>query len=529
LRCAEANARAHLNRWQIELPLTTQPGDVRVRWPGPAAGPEALPAVSIRRGEAWVLVHSARQPIDEARRLVRQQLGSRSPQVACVIGAGLGYVVDVVLERGQTRVLVLEPEPALVPWMLALRDRRQAISSGRLLILPGPDYSQRLSAWPLLTPLPDSLPVIANATICAARPQAARAARVASADALENAAANQLAGERFKRVMLLNTLRNLPVLAREAPVGAFAGMFARRPAVLVGAGPSLNRNIEQLRPYRDRAVLIAVGSALRPLLSAGLPPDLVVAVDPGEGTPLQFAGLEAPSTFLVADPSVDPSVFDRYRDRAFLFRIGRHEPWPWLLERGMDPGTIRSWGSVITSALHIGALIGCDPLVFIGTDLAYESGRTHALGSLAHHWVTQWVGVGVPESEAWSRLKGHRELVEAGIDGPCATSSTLVQFRDWIRQESAVLPRTLVNASGAGILSGGRIAVETLEAVLAGASPVLDRLRTLAAAHGRAVPGEMRTAIAAANHLRSTGAWPAAWLELAREAELAAAIGTSPA
>jgi hypothetical protein len=515
-RRVDEEADAHWRRWDVRLPTQLSTDDVRVEWPDPADGLDALPTASIRRGDGWVRVHSARRPLDEARRFVQQELGDRTPDVVCVIGAGLGYLVDVLLERGETKVLVLEPEPALVPWFLARRDWRDAIEARRLLIVPGPSYEQHMSAWRLLTPPPGAVPVLATRAVCYARPEAAAAARATLDKIAHTAFSNAKAGERFQRAMLLNTLRNLPVMAREAPVDALLAAFPYKPAVLAGAGPSLNRNIEELRPYRDRAVLIAVGTALKPLVAAGMSPDFVVAVDPGEYTHLQFAGVEAPETFLVAEPSVAPEVFSGFVGRTFVFRHGDHHPWPWLMAQGYDPGVVRTWGSVITTALHLGVKMGCDPLIFIGTDLAHDEGRSHAEGTALHTWVQSHVALGGDEAAAWSTVRRDADVVmDVGLCGrEWPTTKTLVQFRDWLRHESTVLPMRFVNATGAGILMGGRFEVGGLGEELAARPAAPEpKLRGL----WRRSPRLHRDA-----HAKPLDV---SWLRLTTSADLAAAVG----
>src|SRR5437764_344282 len=92
--------------------------------------------------------------------------------------------------------------------------------------------------------------------------------------------ANANARKRFAGRYLLNTLTNLPVIAREANAGALFDGFSDVPAIIVSAGPSLDRNIPKLRKFHDRGLMIAVDTALRPLLGAGIYPQLVVSVDP---------------------------------------------------------------------------------------------------------------------------------------------------------------------------------------------------------------------------------------------------------
>ena len=52
------------------------------------------------------------------------------------------------------------------------------------------------------------------------------------------------------------------------------------PAVIVSAGPSLDKNIYELKKAEKRAFIIVVDTALKAALRAGITPDLTVCVDP---------------------------------------------------------------------------------------------------------------------------------------------------------------------------------------------------------------------------------------------------------
>src|SRR5690606_41571291 len=53
-------------------------------------------------------------------------------------------------------------------------------------------------------------------------------------------------------------------------------------APIVGAGPSLGANVADLRRLGDRGVIIAADTAVRPLVTAGVPPHIAVAADSSE-------------------------------------------------------------------------------------------------------------------------------------------------------------------------------------------------------------------------------------------------------
>jgi hypothetical protein len=407
---------------------------------------------------SWREIHGE-DPHAEAARWLESASGGRPlPHTVCVIGAGLGYVVDAIAERSESRILVLEPEPSIVPWFFARRDWRPLISTGRLLVLPGPDFDGSQNAWRLFgdgsaEPLTLAHPVLARTS-----PAATRAAAQVIGRARQGARGNEDARKKFATPYLVNTLSNAALIARSSSVDALAGRYPRTPIVLAAAGPSLNRNIDELRPFRERVVLIAVDTALKPLLAAGMPPDFVVALDPSDANARHLTGITVPdTTSVVAEASIAPGSFVAFGDRVFIFRVAEHAPWPWLRRMGIDRGMLRAWGSVVTSAFDLALRMKGDPIICIGTDLAYSGRQIYARGTTYEEDWRVTAGPDRPIEWVWETVIAHRSEPVEGIDGVEVPSARgLIAFRDWLVEESKRpnMPR-LVNATGAGILFGG--------------------------------------------------------------------------
>ena len=85
------------------------------------------------------------------------------------------------------------------------------------------------------------------------------------------ARANQEAKQKNGALYRNNTLRNVRSIAAEADAAVLRDAFGGLPALVIGAGPSLDRNIADIAAHRDRALIIAADTALRPLLAAGIP------------------------------------------------------------------------------------------------------------------------------------------------------------------------------------------------------------------------------------------------------------------
>jgi hypothetical protein len=420
-----------------------------------------------------------------------RQLAARPiPPLLVVIGLGEGHLLDVLQAHApHTRVLALEPDPLMAAAVRARRDWSDWSSSGRLVYLVGPDYAGAEEAWRMLAADPDAHKVVVHPGVAQApTPSALQAAQLVKRIVF-GARANAEARKKFAGRYLLNTLKNLPRIVASPDAAALFGRFVGTPAIIVSAGPSLDQNMEALRDVGDSAMVIAVDTALRPLLEAGIEPHLVVAVDPSEINARHLQKLPRMSrAWLVAEGSVDPGAFEEFGSRTLFFTVSDHHPWPWLRQQGVSRGALQAWGSVATSAFDLAFKAGCDPIVFLGQDLGYTDGRTYCRGTTYEEdWaVHAALGTSLADGWAWS-LSRASLLVEPDIRGiSTAFTAQMRSFRDWLLTQCQRHPdRTFVNATGAGFLTGPGIQQRAAAAVVSElprtGSAISARLEELAA------------------------------------------------
>jgi hypothetical protein len=403
-----------------------------------------------------------RDPHREADRAVAQLLDAGDCDLLVVIGLGLGFLLDALERRHWGgRILAIEPEPQTVPELRARRDWSAWTNADRLRILVGPAFEGATDCWRWLGDGSDEPRLFVHPVLERIRPNEVAAARAVVQRIRYDAVSNAEARRKFGANYLLNTLTNLPAIASQPDVSVLRGSASGVPAIVVGAGPSLDSSLAALLEVQHKALIICVDTALRPLLAGGVHPHAVVALDPTELNGQHLTEVpECKNTFLVSEGSIEPLAVTAFAGRTFFFSVSDHQPWPWLQGLGTGAGQLRAWGSVLTGAFDLALTMGTDPIVFVGADLSYPGDRPYCRRvSFEEEWARRERS-GTPLEQQWQDAIDHwGRQMEPDVTGvPVRTAPHLVAFRDWLlqqmRQHSS---RRFVNAGGAGILKGANI------------------------------------------------------------------------
>ncbi|OQB02772.1 MAG: hypothetical protein BWY20_01868 [Spirochaetes bacterium ADurb.Bin215] len=179
-----------------------------------------------------------------------------------------------------------------------------------------------------------------------------------------------------------NILRNLSLLSGSIPLSKGT---VHKPIIVAGAGPSLDASLSFLSEIRSKIVLLAVDTALAPLMDAGIKPDAVVILESQFWIEQALYGFSNSGIPLFADLVVRPHAL-KITGGPVSFFSTRFATSP-LLNRletaGLLPLQVPKLGSVGLAALYIARFIaGNDlPVFFTGLDFSYGSGYAHSRGA----------------------------------------------------------------------------------------------------------------------------------------------------
>ncbi len=182
-----------------------------------------------------------------------------------------------------------------------------------------------------------------------------------------------------------HALMNAQHLPRSVHINEWAGKFKGVPAVISGAGPSLNDDLEVLRGIEDSALIIAGGSAISALTSNGIEPHLNVAIDPNEQEVRCLEKMKLMKSPFIYSHRLHPEVFSLFNaPLGFLTTSSGGTLERWIeKELGIDSKSMDLGDgafSVTTLGIALALALGCAPIILVGVDLAYTGGRRYAKG-----------------------------------------------------------------------------------------------------------------------------------------------------
>jgi hypothetical protein len=179
-----------------------------------------------------------------------------------------------------------------------------------------------------------------------------------------------------------NFLQNLHCVKRSFYANAMKGAYRGVPAIVCGAGPSLE--VEEIK--KASALIIAGGSSIAALDHAGVKIHFGMAIDPNSEEHIRLKNIRQKMPLLYST-RVFPDVIKGWNGPLGYMRSGAGGVLElWLDEElGLDEEMIGQ--HLLPSAMSVTAMclawahfLGCNPIYFNGIDLAYTDKKRYASG-----------------------------------------------------------------------------------------------------------------------------------------------------
>lgn len=325
-----------------------------------------------------VLLHNKINPLREAAEIFG--MCENTPvAIHLIYGLGLGYLFQVVSAKSNGTVILYEPDLNILRTAFGLVDFTQDILKLNVFITDNYEdvceYIYKKSNTkntPLLLTTPEY--------------------RELNKDLFEKLVTDlqqevgrfgldlKYTKERFYS-LLTSIINNIPKLIKEVPIGEFKDYYKGKTAVVISAGPTLDRNLETIKKYRDNIILISVGPAMKTLIGNNIIPDFLCIIEANDCSK-QIAGLDLKDVNFITEPFSNPNLrkFDfkkTYSHISSNFPVNSF----WCSIAGINNNEYSSKGTVSYTALNIARLLGCSKIVLVGQDLAYIEGQCYSKNS----------------------------------------------------------------------------------------------------------------------------------------------------
>lgn len=179
-----------------------------------------------------------------------------------------------------------------------------------------------------------------------------------------------------------NYIGNLKYLDSMCPVTKLKENFKGKPAILVSAGPSLNHNIETLKKLQGKVLIAAAGSGISVLEYNGIKADIMCLIDGWQGESKLIENIEInKNTVLFYSSMLYYKIIDKLPESKFLLNVNQMDKKIYDTV-GEIPFDMFSGPSVANLLSYNLSELGCNPIIFLGQDLCYSSGKNYAQGAV---------------------------------------------------------------------------------------------------------------------------------------------------
>lgn len=249
-----------------------------------------------------------------------------------------------------------------------------------------------------------------------------------------------------------NYLRNINRAVKESEVGALKNVLPRGmekdyPAVIVAAGPSLDKNIDQLKLFNGRVFVVCLDASLNTVEKHGIVPDVVVSVDPNIKNPDALENEEYKKIPLVAELTTSYDVVNSHSGRVFFACRQDLFTEKLLLKHQEETfAYLDSGGSVANTAFSLLQMMGFSRIILIGQDLGYPNNQFHAKDAFEN------------EGELDKNNKKYF-YIEDIYGGKILTEYNMKMYRDWFENVILNSPELdVIDATeGGALIKGTRI------------------------------------------------------------------------
>ncbi len=398
--------------------------------------------------------HSKIAPLKEAEKISEKEDYSKKDLII-VVGLGLGYLLmDVFKKYLDKSILVIEKDWNILKLAFTYTDFSKLFNASKLEIMV-PEKPEYIYDF-LKIYKTKKIGIIFNRPSYEIYNEYYVGVKEVVLKYISSQKVNTATLNRFEKLWFKNLTLNMASYIYSPGVKELFDKFQGKAVFLIGAGPSLQKQVEVLKSNQNNYILIAVNTSFPYLLQNGIIPDFVVVVDPQDKIfkyflPVIRQKLEK-YPILIAEPTISPKIAKNYPGTVLFCDVGFLKNW--VNKFSDEKGELKMGGSVITAAYTLAKTMKAEPIVFLGTDMAYSENSLHFRGAeLEKEWLFSQNKLITQEANQYNFLKKIHLTPHKGFyDNTVYTDIKFQTYITWLekhfKQDSNL---NIINATEGGI------------------------------------------------------------------------------
>lgn len=323
-------------------------------------------------------LHNPQNPLGEAQEIFA--MVENSPiAIHLVYGLGLGYLFQVASLKSQGTVILYEPDLNIMKIAFTLVDFSNDILKRNVFVA---DNLDQVGNYIYTRSNTKNTPLLLTTT---AYRELNSGDFVKIVEELQRMVGMfgfdlKYTKQRFYG-LTLGLINNIPNLLSEIPFAELKNRCVGKTAVVVSAGPSLDRDIEVLKKYRDKYILFVVGTAIKTVFAHGIKPDFVCIIESYDASK-QLAGLDLSDVNFITEPTANKNLRN-FKFKQTYSHVAANLPVNALWSEIADIDLQEYWskGTVSYTSLNCARILGCSKIILVGQDLAYIEGQCYSKDS----------------------------------------------------------------------------------------------------------------------------------------------------
>lgn len=332
--------------------------------------------------------------------------------------------------------IFLEDDPGVLQQFFSTKAATQMLQDPQVVIYPLENIDN-LYWWSVLTPFV----ITALMSYQTHKDFETLKNKVAHDRALKNALVEEYL--KFGATFFQNFYPNILQLSESYWGNALFGKFQGIPAIICGAGPSLDKHLPKFAALKEKALIFAGGSALNALSSQGLLPHFGAGIDPNATQAIRLEASQTKVPFFYRSRMHREAVRKISGQKLYISGVGGYDIAEFYEKKlGLEAEYLDEGHNVVNFCTEIAVRMGCNPIIYIGLDLGFTDKKCYAKG------VDEAAVIDFSPTSEENRLLEKKDI----YGNPFLTLWKWISEAEWLSQFAKNHPEcTLINATEGGL------------------------------------------------------------------------------